>query len=99
MTLNHVSTSKVEIPAFEGNKPRWWVQRCERFFNHYRVEDGQRVNLVAAFLNGVADSWFQGRNSKRMVLVYEEFVAVFCVQFGERTMADVVEDLHKLRQI
>lgn len=31
---------RLDIPVFEGDKPRWWIRRCERFFYHYRVTEG-----------------------------------------------------------
>jgi len=44
---------------FEGMNPRWWVRRCERFFQFYKVPKEQKVNLVATYLNDAVDSWFQ----------------------------------------
>lgn len=63
------------------------------------MEEIQKVNLVTAYLNDVADSWFQGCSSRRTVLVWEEFVTDFCVCFEERTMTDIVEEFNKLRQV
>ena len=59
--------------------------------------EGHRVNPVAAYLNDVINSWFQGWSSRRTVLVWEEFVAAFCFCFGERTMVGIVEEFNKLR--
>lgn len=53
-------TPKLEIPMFDGTNPRWWVCRCERMFNFYRVLEQQRVTLVVAYLNDPGDTWFSG---------------------------------------
>ncbi|XP_052171379.1 uncharacterized protein LOC127787396 [Diospyros lotus] len=73
--------------------------RGERFFQHYNIPEGQRINLAAAYLNDTADSWYQGWNEKRRREAnWTEFVKDLCDRFGEKTMTDVVEEFNKLQQ-
>jgi len=51
---NHPLMPRLEIPKFEGRRPMWWVRRCDRFFQFYKVSDEQKVNLVATYLNDTA---------------------------------------------
>lgn len=44
-TQNHVPMPRLEIPMFEGKKPRWWVRRCGRFFQFYRIPEDQKINF------------------------------------------------------
>lgn len=57
---HHTPVPRLEIPIFEGDKPRWWIRRCERFFTCYQVVESQKVNLAATYLNDMVDAWFQG---------------------------------------
>lgn len=95
---HHTPMSRLEIPAFDGDKPRWWIRQCERFFHYYWVVECQKVNLAVAYLNDMADPWFQGWSKRRTKLNWQEFVEDFCVRFGKRTMTDTIEEFNKLRQ-
>jgi len=57
---SHIPTPRLEIPLFDGSKPRWWIRRCERFFQLYHIPEVQRVAMAAAYLDDTADSWYQG---------------------------------------
>ena len=46
---------KMEIPLFDGQNPRWWVRRCERFFQLYKVPEEQKVTMAATYLNDTTD--------------------------------------------
>ena len=74
---------RLEIPMFERDKPWWWISRCEHFFYHYRIAEGSQVNMEAAYLNDVADSWFQGWSKQRMEWRKPEFIEELCAHFGE----------------
>ena len=89
---------RLQIPIFEGDKPRWWIRQCERFFHHYQVAENQKVNLAVAYLNDIADAWFQAWSQMRNVCRWQEFEKNLCEQFGEQSMVDVVEEFNKLKQ-
>ena len=90
---------RLEIPIFEGKKPRWWVRRCERLFQFYRIPENQKITLAAAYLNEVADSWYQGWvQDEGMQGDWTNFLEGLYERFGEKNMADVVEEFSKLKQ-
>ena len=39
-TSTYTLAPRLEILVFEGLKPRWWIHRCERFFQFYNVVEG-----------------------------------------------------------
>ena len=59
-THSVVPMPKLEIPMFDDKNPRWWVKRCHKFFQFYNIKESQKVDLASAYLNNVADAWFQG---------------------------------------
>ena len=56
------------------------------------------MNLAFAYLNDVADKWYQGLSKRRIELNWYEFVDDFCARFEVRTMTVVVDELNKLKQ-
>jgi len=55
--IGHTPMPQLEIPFFEGVKPKWWIRRCENFFEFYQISEEQKVTLAAAYLNDMANSW------------------------------------------
>ena len=73
---------KMQIPLFDGISPRWWIRRCERFFQYYNVIECQKVNIAAAYLNDMTDAWYQGWSRMRFELNSNEFMEDFCDRFA-----------------
>ncbi|KAG8380350.1 hypothetical protein BUALT_Bualt06G0006400 [Buddleja alternifolia] len=55
------SYSKLAAAIFEGDNPRNWIIRCNRYFQIIStIPEDQKVPLVAVHLDGKAYMWFQG---------------------------------------
>jgi len=37
---------RMDIPAFEQDRPRWWIRWCKRVFYEYRVAKREKVNVT-----------------------------------------------------
>lgn len=75
---------RMEILAFDWDRPRWWIRRCERVFYQHRVTEGDKVCMAASYLDDVANAWFQHWSHGRMDLSWPEFVSQLCVEGLER---------------
>ena len=53
---NNVLMPKLEIPLFDGKNPRWWIKRCQNFFQFYNIPKFQKINLASAYLNDTANA-------------------------------------------
>ena len=63
------------------------------------MAEPQRITLATAYLNDTADSWFQGWFRYRELGVrWIDFAKELCRRFGEKNMADVIEEFNKLKQ-
>jgi len=47
------------ILMFNRDRPKWWIQQCERVFYKHRVAEKVKVKMVAANLSGIPYIWFQ----------------------------------------
>jgi len=84
---------------FEGMKPKWWTRRCKRFSQFYRIPEEQKINVDAAYLNDTVDSWYQGWiQDEGNQGSWVKFAKGLCKRFGERSMADAIEEFSKLKQ-
>lgn len=60
------------------------------------MAEGQKINVAAAYLNDMADSWYQGwLKMKRFEVSWAEFAEDMCERFGEISMTDVIEEFNK----
>ena len=63
------------------------------------MAEGQKISLAAAYVNDMADSWYQGwLNTRRFEVNWVEFAEDLCEHFVERSMTDAIEEFNKLRQ-
>ena len=68
-------------------------------FQFYEITLDQKINLATTYLNEVADSWYQGWvQDERMQGSWADFVEGLCERFGEKSMANIVEEFIKLKQ-
>lgn len=94
----HVPTPKWELPSFEGSNPKVWVRKCQRYFNLYRIDDAQKVEGAALYLNGDAEIWYNSLVLSRGPVTWDELRDEICDRFGDVLMEDVVEEFNKLNQ-
>jgi len=40
-----------ELPSFEGQEPKVWIRKCEKYFDQYKILDEQKVKSVVFYLN------------------------------------------------
>jgi len=63
------------------------------------VAEGQKINLAAAYLNDMANSWYQGQTKTwRFEVSWADFAEDLRDHFGEKNMTDVIEEFNKLRK-
>lgn len=70
---------KVEFPHFDGDNPRAWIRKCNRYFQVIStIGEDQKVPLASVHLEGRAELWYQGYIEGREAPSWQEFVlAVF----------------------
>jgi len=93
----HFPMPKLDQPLFEGQNPQCWIRHCEKLFILYQIPEHQKITLASAYLNDVADSWFQGWNRSQMDSNWSDFVEEFYANFGDQNLVNVVEEFNKLR--
>lgn len=58
---------KLDMPLFDGSDPDGWVLRVERYFNFYKMNEGEMLDAAAVAMEGDALRWFQWENNRRPI--------------------------------
>ncbi|KAL4342588.1 hypothetical protein GQ457_08G027580 [Hibiscus cannabinus] len=89
---------KIELQSFEGDNPRGWVKKCEKYFNIFAIPKGQKLEIASMYLIGRAETWFNGYIMQKHRATWHEFTANICQRFCDKTYSDIVEEFNKLVQ-
>lgn len=87
-----------ELPSFEDHEPKVWLRKCERYFYIYRTQDNQKVDAVALYLNGIAETSYHYLVLSRGVVNWVEFKEELISRFDDEVLDDIVEQFNRLSQ-
>ncbi|XP_048429391.1 uncharacterized protein LOC125472242 [Pyrus x bretschneideri] len=91
---------KLEFPRFsDGDDALAWVYRAEHYFDYFTIDDRQKVRMASFHMDNEALQWFQWRNCITNYPKWEEFVQIFCKEFGPSEFEDFTEALVQLKQL
>ncbi|XP_026398743.1 uncharacterized protein LOC113294565 [Papaver somniferum] len=91
--------SKIDFPRFDGNNPRGWIRKCERYFQLNMVVDTHKVDLASIHLDGRADSWFLDYQEGKPILEWSRFASDICFHFEDIASDNYVGSFNKLSQL
>ncbi|XP_071909528.1 uncharacterized protein [Coffea arabica] len=89
---------KLDFPVFDGENPREWVRRANKYFQIQGVEEELKSDLAQLHLKGKADIWFLGMYHGRAEVPWEELSRAICERFGGGTPEETIEEFNKLAQ-
>lgn len=99
---NHYSsfkTPKVDFSKFEGNDPRAWIGKCEKYFQlNPTLDDRSKVICATLYLEGEADVWYRSLEEEKPALLWSEFVEMVCNRFSKVGYENLVGQFNKLVQ-
>ncbi|XP_026378571.1 uncharacterized protein LOC113273010 [Papaver somniferum] len=95
--LNRVP--KLDFPRFDGDNPRGWIQKCERYFWLHNIVESHRVDIAAIYLDGKADKWFLNFQVGRNRITWFEFAHGICIIFENPVEENFIGSFNNLVQI
>ncbi|KAL4378560.1 hypothetical protein GQ457_02G035680 [Hibiscus cannabinus] len=98
VTGNYLPRPKIEFQTFDGNNPRSWIRKCQKYFSIFEVPESQKLEMGTMYLVGKAETWFDGYVMKKNRLTWHEFISDLCHRSDDRNYGDVVEEFNKLLQ-
>ncbi|XP_026430271.1 uncharacterized protein LOC113326818 isoform X1 [Papaver somniferum] len=94
-----IKTPKIDFPTFDGDNPRRWIRRCERFFQLKSVPLRQRTQFASIHLVGKAESWFHDFQNGKDFIAWSDFYSSICECFEDLANENFVGCFNKLPQI
>ncbi|XP_027170262.1 uncharacterized protein LOC113770100 [Coffea eugenioides] len=89
---------KMDLPVFDGDNPREWIRKANKYFKIHGVEDDMKSEVAELYFRDRADIWFHGVFHGREVIPWEELTTALCVRFGEGKPEEAIEEFNKLTQ-
>lgn len=90
---------KVDFPKFEGQDPRSWISKCDKYFQLNPSLDARaKVICATLYLEGDADVWYRSLEEEKPNLQWPEFVELVCNRFSKVGYENLVGKFNKLMQ-
>ncbi|KAG8385566.1 hypothetical protein BUALT_Bualt03G0058500 [Buddleja alternifolia] len=96
---NH-SLPRLEFPRFDGDNPRAWIKKCNRYFQILStIAEEHKVPLASIYMEGKAEMWYQGYMEREEPRIWEEFVLAVLARFEDTNPEMIIGHKCKQRQI
>jgi hypothetical protein len=74
---------QLNFPAFDGEFPKLWQSRCEKYFAMYGVDPMVWIQVATMHFSGSAARWLQSIEDKLSSLTWSEFGGLISERFGK----------------
>lgn len=95
---HYTKPPKHDFSRFDGTIPRIWLERCESYFELYRVPSHSWVTTAALYMEGLAVMWLQAYRQKHPGITWPTFRAAVEEEFGPEEFEVQMHHLVQLRQ-
>ncbi|XP_026441777.1 uncharacterized protein LOC113340943 [Papaver somniferum] len=89
---------KLDFPRFDGDNPRGWIPKSERYFHLNNIEEHLKVNIAAIYLEGKAEKFFLNFQINRPRITWSDLVLHLCARFENPIEENFVGSFNKLIQ-
>ncbi|XP_026396109.1 uncharacterized protein LOC113290739 [Papaver somniferum] len=94
----HHKIPKLDFSRFDGDNPRGWIQKSERYFHLNNIEEHLKVNIIAIYLEGKAEKWFLNFQVNRTRITWSYLCLHLCARFENPIEENFVGSFNKLVQ-
>jgi hypothetical protein len=84
---------KHDFPRFDGALPNLWLDRCEAYFEMYKVRPQNWVTMASMYVDGHAALWLQAHRQQHSQGSWTRFSQAVVEEFGPD---EFEEQMHKL---
>lgn len=91
-------TPKLSFPKFSGVNPTIWLDKCEDYFEIYKVNQHMWVTAASLHMEDNAAKWWQAYKAKRGLGNWDQFAKAVKSKFGVDEYSKVMRNLLSLKQ-
>ncbi|CAO2189278.1 unnamed protein product [Urochloa humidicola] len=89
---------KLDFPKFNGDNPRVWREKCEKYFSVYRVPVSLWVSFATINFRGNAELWMQSYEAQYSIDSWPDLCIVVEEKFGRDLYQNNMRDLLAIKQ-
>jgi hypothetical protein len=89
---------KLPFPSFEGDNPRLWISRCEKYFGMYEVDAEAWVQVASMHLSPQVACWFQSIERQHPNLSWPLLCRLLHDPFGRDQLQFLLRQLFRIQQ-
>lgn len=75
---------RIELNSFQGDDPRSWLRKCNKFFQVNQVSDLHKLEYIEMFLEGKVGVWFQSFKLGKRSISWDELCEAFTKRFEKK---------------
>ncbi|KAG8363631.1 hypothetical protein BUALT_Bualt19G0042500 [Buddleja alternifolia] len=97
---NHLSSfPRIEFPFFDGDNPRAWIRRTQRYFQVITtIFEEHKVPLASIHFEGKAELWFQSYMEGKDTITWSQFLLALLDKFDDIDRELMIGDFNKIHQ-
>ncbi|OIT00380.1 hypothetical protein A4A49_07299 [Nicotiana attenuata] len=93
-----IPKAKIIFSEFDGNNPRGWLQKCEKFFEIYSIPESNKLEYASVHMKDAVDVWFDSYLAhNRGNITWSMFCFEVCRRFGNVRPLDIVDEFNKIK--
>jgi hypothetical protein len=89
---------KLPFPSFEGDNPRLWISRCEKYFGMYEVDAEAWVQVASMHLSPQVACWFQSIERQHPNLSWPLLCRLLHDRIGRDQLQFLLRQLFRIQQ-
>ncbi|KAF3781061.1 hypothetical protein EJ110_NYTH35531 [Nymphaea thermarum] len=89
---------RLHFPEFTPTNPRYWIRKCEQYFDVHDIEEHCKVKLARLHQNEEGDTWLSNELLHHNALTWPQFVNRLCDRFGVQDFETVIAEFNHLKQ-
>jgi hypothetical protein len=89
---------KLPFPSFDGENPRRWRKRCEKYFSMYGTEHDMWISVAEMHFEGATSCWYQSIESELDSVTWEQFCAMVSERFDRDQHEILLRKRHHIKQ-
>lgn len=89
---------KIKLTTFNGTNARFWVRKCNRYFNYYTTPDRDKVQVTALYFDEKVEWWFNNFIVGKAYVSWDELSRALLSKYDKLDYGQVIGLFNKLRQ-
>ncbi|KAH0706202.1 hypothetical protein KY285_010700 [Solanum tuberosum] len=79
-----ITVKNTKLWQFRGKNPEAWIVQAEHYFDFYKIEEDQKLNVASLYLDGEALKWYQWLFRNNQLIDWPHFTDKVRIRFKQK---------------